>query len=85
MDLTKEKPYNYLGEEISDTAKREVLEETGIEVEFVGVVSFRHQLNYRYGCGDFYFICLMRPVHEDQQISKCDQEISACKWIDVRL
>lgn len=75
--------YCDLGEEIADTAKREVFEETGIRTEFVGVVSFRHQLGYRYGCGDFYFICLMRPISEDQQIQRCEQEIAACKWVDV--
>jgi len=72
------------GEEIADTAKREVREETGIDAEFIGVIAFRHQQKYRYGCGDFYFICLMRPSKTDQQINKCDQEIAACKWIDVR-
>lgn len=71
------------GEEIYETARREVLEETGIETEFVGVISFRHQLNYRYGCADFYFICVMRPVNNDQTINQCVQEIANCKWVDV--
>lgn len=71
------------GEEIFETAKREVLEETGIETEFVGITSFRHQQQYRYGCSDFYFICVMRPINSDQKIQTCVQEIADCKWIDI--
>lgn len=74
-----------LGEEIYETARREVLEETGIDTEFVGVISFRHQLSYRYGCADFYFICVMRPVNNDQTIKQCAQEIANCKWVDVSI
>lgn len=71
------------GENIFETARREVVEETGIETEFVGIISFRHQQNYRYGCGDFYFICVMRPANNDQTINMCTQEIADCKWVNV--
>ncbi|XP_045172868.2 uncharacterized protein LOC123534617 isoform X2 [Mercenaria mercenaria] len=71
------------GEEIFETAQREVREETGIETEFVGIISFRHQQNYRYGCSDFYFICVMRPINSDQKIQVCEQEIANCKWVDI--
>ena len=73
------------GEEIFETARREVLEETGIETEFVGVTSFRHQQGYRYGCGDFYFICVMKPVSSEQEINVCQKEIANCKWVDVSI
>lgn len=71
------------GEEIFETARREVVEETGIETEFVGILSFRHQQNYRYGCSDFYFICVMRPINNEQEIKVCQQEIANCKWVDI--
>ncbi|KAL4223108.1 hypothetical protein ACF0H5_016581 [Mactra antiquata] len=71
------------GEDIFETAQREVREETGIETEFVGIVSFRHQTQYRYGCADFYFICLMKPINNQQTINACTQEIADCKWIDI--
>ncbi|KAH3894142.1 hypothetical protein DPMN_018300 [Dreissena polymorpha] len=68
---------------LGEAARREVLEETGIDTEFLGIICFRHMLNYRYGCSDFYYICLMRPVNAEQPIKKCEQEIAACKWMDV--
>ncbi|XP_052257337.1 uncharacterized protein LOC127862301 [Dreissena polymorpha] len=70
-------------EMLGEAARREVLEETGIDTEFLGIICFRHMLNYRYGCSDFYYICLMRPVNAEQPIKKCEQEIAACKWMDV--
>jgi ADP-ribose pyrophosphatase YjhB (NUDIX family) len=66
--------YIYIaGEELADTAKREVFEETGVEAEFISVISFRHLHNFRYGCSDWYFVCLMKPITED--IKPCPHEI----------
>jgi len=69
------------GEDLHVTARREVLEETGIDSEFQGVICFRQQHNFRYGCSDFYFICLMKAL--TTEIKKCDQEIAECQWMDV--
>ncbi|KAK3598957.1 hypothetical protein CHS0354_024629 [Potamilus streckersoni] len=69
------------GEDLADTAKREVLEETGVHCEFQSVIAFRHQHNYRYGCDDWYFVCLMRATSE--KIKTCEQEIAFCKWMDI--
>lgn len=71
------------GEEIFETAKREVLEETGIEADFIGVITFRHQHKFRHNCSDFYFICLMHPSNPDQKINPCQQEIADCQWMDL--
>ena len=70
-----------LGEEISEAAEREVWEETGVHCKFENVICFRHQHNYKYGCSDFYFVSLMRPITE--HIVKGDNEIALCKWMDV--
>lgn len=69
------------GEDLAVTAMREVVEETGIEAEFVSVLGFRHQHNFRFGCSDWYFICLMKAL--TTEIKHCPQEIAECKWISV--
>ena len=65
------------------TAIRETLEETGIKTEFVAVLTFRHMHNYRWGTGDLYFCCLLRPLNTDITINTA--EISAATWMDVRI
>ncbi|VDI09002.1 Hypothetical predicted protein [Mytilus galloprovincialis] len=71
----------FSGESVEETARREVLEETGVEAEFISVIAFRHQHQFRYGCSDWYFICLMRPITEE--IKHCPHEIGDCKWVDI--
>jgi len=47
------------GEDIGETAVREVLEETGIHCEFDNILAFRHLHNARFGKSDIYFICIL--------------------------
>lgn len=70
------------GEDLSQTAIRETLEETGIKTEFVSVLLFRHMHDYHFGAGDIYFACLLRPLSADVTIDTV--EIAAAKWMDVR-
>ena len=70
-----------IGEELGETARREVLEETGIDSEFIGVLCMRHLHGFRYNCSDFYYVCLMKALNTD--IKKCDQELQECTWMDV--
>ena len=37
------------GESIEKAVVREVKEETGIDADFIGVLGFREQLNFRFG------------------------------------
>lgn len=69
------------GEDLAVTSRREVFEETGVEAEFMSVLTFRHQHNFRYGCSDWYYICVMKPVGGD--IKPCPQEIAECRWMDI--
>ncbi|XP_067930010.1 uncharacterized protein [Watersipora subatra] len=69
------------GEDIAVTARREVLEETGVESEFVGVLCYRHFHAFRYGCSDTYQACLLRAT--SSEIRKCDQEILEARWMKV--
>ncbi|KAL8594458.1 hypothetical protein ACOMHN_018166 [Nucella lapillus] len=69
------------GEDLADTARREVLEETGIDSELISLLAFRHMHQYRYGCSDLYFVCLMRPLTTD--IKPCPVEVADCRWMDL--
>ena len=69
------------GEDLAETAKREVLEETGIETEFVSVICFRHWHNYRHGQSDIYFVCHLKPL--THKIKPCPHEIAASQWMDL--
>jgi ADP-ribose pyrophosphatase YjhB (NUDIX family) len=68
-------------EELSAAACREVLEETGVETEFVGVVGFRHMHGVLFGKSDLYFLCLLKPKTTEIKIQ--ESEIFACEWKDI--
>lgn len=73
--------YSNPGEEFPDTAKREVFEETGIETEFVSVVSLRHNHQHIFNCSDIYVVCHLKPL--SSAIKESKEEISRCQWMDV--
>ncbi|ESO97916.1 hypothetical protein LOTGIDRAFT_103505, partial [Lottia gigantea] len=69
------------GEDLADTGVREVFEETGIKTEFVSLLCFRHQHQYRFDCSDIYFVCLLKPI--GGKINPCQQEIAQCTWMNI--
>jgi mutator protein MutT len=69
------------GEHIAEAVVREVLEETGIQSQFVSLVCFRHQHGYRHGKSDIYFVCRLEPLSKD--IVMQDEEIAECIWMPV--
>ena len=71
------------GEDIAETAVREVLEETGIPCEFECILGFRQLHTARFGKSDMYFICYLKPKHCDIKIQ--ESEIADAKWMDVSL
>ncbi|XP_065827533.1 nucleoside diphosphate-linked moiety X motif 6-like isoform X2 [Oscarella lobularis] len=72
-----------VGENIADTAVREVKEETGIDTEFRSLLAFRqhHHLPGAFGRSDLFFVCRLRPL--TFRISPCEDEILKCEWMDV--
>jgi ADP-ribose pyrophosphatase YjhB (NUDIX family) len=65
-------------ESIADAAEREVMEETGIRVQFEGVVAFREQNNSGVERKtDLFFMCKARPLSSD--ISMQESELANCK------
>jgi len=69
------------GEEISDAAIREVLEETGIRAEFRSLVCFRQSHTGPFGNSDLYFVVLLKPT--STEIHKQEDEIAECKWMST--
>ncbi|KAM3964586.1 uncharacterized protein ACR2FA_001555 [Aphomia sociella] len=69
------------GEDIKDAAVREVKEETGIDAVFDSMVTFRHTHNMMFGNSDIYVVVCLKATSDI--ITKSDQEIKECKWMDV--
>ncbi|NWH35188.1 NUDT6 protein, partial [Chloropsis hardwickii] len=71
------------GEDIGDTAVREVFEETGIKSEFKSILSIRQQHKHpgAFGKSDMYIICRMQPC--SFHISFCQHECLRCEWMDL--
>ncbi|ROT84025.1 uncharacterized protein [Penaeus vannamei] len=69
------------GEDLSTAAIREVKEETGIEADFMSLVSFRHVHGANFNCSDIYFIVHMRP--KSKNITMCERELAACEWMKL--
>ncbi|EZA56407.1 hypothetical protein DMN91_009843 [Ooceraea biroi] len=69
------------GENIEAAAKREVLEETGIQADFKCLISFRHGHDYFFGCSDMYMIAYLTP--QNFEIERCKREISECRWMKL--
>jgi 8-oxo-dGTP pyrophosphatase MutT (NUDIX family) len=70
------------GEDIADTAVREVFEETGVKTAFQSVLALRQMHNIPgtgFGKSDFYFICRLTPLTFD--IDFCREELLDCVWM----
>jgi 8-oxo-dGTP diphosphatase len=69
-------------ENISHALIREVMEETGIKVEFESIVSLGHFTNAQFGESNLYILCKARALSTEINIID-SEEISESKWIDV--
>jgi len=67
------------GETFAAAAEREVMEETGVPCELVGVTSMRHTHGYRFGQSDIYVLVRMKAT--DSTITIDPQEIGAARWM----
>lgn len=71
-----------VGEHFSDTAIREVKEETGIESKFISLLTMRHSHEVQFGVSDIYLIALLEA--KTTEIVKCNLEIEEAIWIDYQ-
>jgi len=70
-------------ESISNALKREVYEETGIEVEFESVVSLGHFSPAQFGESNLYVVC--RATALTKEINIIDkEEIIEASWMDIQ-
>ena len=69
-------------EMISTALEREVLEETGIEVEFESIISLGHFYPHQFHKSNLYVLCTAIPKTSKINIQD-NQEIVDAKWIDV--
>lgn len=69
------------GEDLAVTAGREVLEETGITTELVGVVSMRHAHGVRFGQSDIYCVVRLRALTEEIKLDP--EEIADARWMSL--
>ncbi|XWS75900.1 hypothetical protein CRYUN_Cryun01aG0131400 [Craigia yunnanensis] len=69
------------GEDISMAAIREVKEETGIDTEFVEILTFRQSHKSFFTKSDLFFVCMLRPHSFD--IQNQDIEIEAAQWMSL--
>ncbi|GBG77027.1 hypothetical protein CBR_g23353 [Chara braunii] len=68
-------------EDIWTAAVREVKEETGIEAEFMEIITFRQAHSAAFGKSDLFMICSLKPL--SFQITKQDSEIEAAQWMPL--
>lgn len=69
-------------EMISTALEREVLEETGIEVEFESIISLGHFYPHQFHKSNLYVLCTATPKTSKINIQD-NHEIIDAKWIDV--
>lgn len=69
------------GETIEQGICRELLEETGVTADFLGVVAFRERFPYTYGVTDLYFIGLL--VAKSEAITTDPTEITEAGWFTL--
>ncbi|CAH0719388.1 unnamed protein product, partial [Brenthis ino] len=69
------------GEDIVEAAKREVREETGVDSDFISLITFRHSHNMIFGNSDIYVLLMMKALSENITLSH--REVKDCKWMYI--
>jgi 8-oxo-dGTP diphosphatase len=70
------------GEMISTAVEREVLEETGIVVEFESIISLGHFYPHQFHKSNLYVLCIAKAKTSEINIQDTHEIIDA-KWMDV--
>ena len=70
------------GEMISSALEREVLEETGVIVEFESIISLGHFYPHQFHKSNLYVLCIAKPKSSKIDV-KDKEEISEAIWLDL--
>ena len=76
--------YAQKGEDFSQTAERELFQETGIQTKFKSIVAIRHHHQFQFELSDIYVVCEMKLIDEEnfKQIVKPQlDEVYKVEWI----
>lgn len=69
-------------ETIKEALKREVWEETGIEVAFESILNVGHFRNGQFGESNIYMVCTAKPLSTDIHIRDTSEIVDAC-WMHI--
>lgn len=58
-----------------------MLQETGIDSQFVGLAAFRQAHKFRFNKSDLFFVVVLKPLN--REINQQMEELEACDWIHV--
>ena len=70
------------GEMISSALEREVLEETGIKVEFQSIISLGHFYPHQFHKSNLYVLCIAKPITSEINIQDTNEIVDA-KWMKI--
>lgn len=69
-------------ETIKEALKREVFEETGVEVEFESIINIGHFTKAQLEASNLYIVCTAKPISNEINIYD-KSEIVEAKWINI--